>query len=252
MRRITCVVLLALAACDGPERLRLLSYNVNFGLAGDIAGVRAVGHAKADLVVLQETNAAWERALIGTLGRRYPHVRFADPEGMPAGGLGVMSRFPIVALDALPSDGGFFVAWRIVVDTNLGRIQILNVHLRPPTTDSGNWVVGLFSTRGNRLRELTQHLTRLDKALPTLIAGDFNEQGDGLALQHAASLGYVDAIAQYAGTKRTWEWRLGSGPTLSYQLDHILYDARFTAVAARIEETGGSDHKPIWVDLELR
>ncbi|MBA3453823.1 MAG: endonuclease/exonuclease/phosphatase family protein [Deltaproteobacteria bacterium] len=252
MLRIVCVVVLAVAACDDPARLRLLSYNVNFGLAGDIAGVRAVGHTKADLVVLQETNPKWERALVETLGRRYPHVRFADPDGLPAGGLGVMSRFPIVALETLPSDGGFFVAWRIVVDSNLGRIQVLNVHLRPPVSDHGNWVVGLFSTRGDRLRELTQHLSRLDTTLPTVIAGDFNEQGDGLALQHASTLGYVDAISQHAGPTRTWEWRLASGLTLTYQLDHILYDARFSAVAARIEESGRSDHRPIWVDLELR
>lgn len=162
MRATVCLVMLALAACDDPERLRVLSYNVNFGLAGDIAGVRAVGNAKADIVVLQETNPAWERALIGTLGRRYPHIRFADPEGMPAGGLGVMSRYPIREVLSLASDGGFFIAWRIVIDTNLGRIQVLNVHLRPPTTDDGNWVVGLFTTRGDRLRELTQHISRLD------------------------------------------------------------------------------------------
>lgn len=244
---------LALGACgDSPERLRILSYNVNFGLAGDIAGVRAIGNAKADLVVLQETNPAWESALIGTLGRRYPHVRFADPDGMPAGGLGVMSRFPIVALDTLPSDGGFFFAWRIVLDTNLGRIQLLNVHLRPPTTDNGNWVVGLFSTRGDRLRELTKHLAALDPTLPTVIAGDFNEEGNGLALGRARERGYTDAIAQHAGTAPTWQWRLPTGMTLTYQLDHILYDARLTVVGARIEQTGRSDHKPIWVELERR
>ncbi len=249
MRTTACLVMLALAACNDPERLRLLSYNVNFGLAGDIAGVRAVGNARADIVVLQETNPAWERALIGTLGRRYPHVRFADPDGMPAGGLGVMSKFPIREVHTLPSDGGFFVAWRVVIDTNLGRIQVLNVHLRPPTTDDGNYVVGLFSTRDARLRELTQHMSRLDPGLPTVIAGDFNEQSDGLALQYAANRGYTDAIARHAGSARTWRWRLPAGMTIEYQLDHILHDKRLTSVAATITETGRSDHFPISVDL---
>jgi len=247
------LIALALVACgDPPERLRVLSYNVNFGLAGDIAGVRAVGHAKADLVLLQETNPAWERALLGTLGRRYPHVRFQDPDDLPAGGMGVLSRFPIVRLETLPSEGGLFFAWRIVVDTNLGRIQVLHVHLRPPMSDDGSWVVGYFSTRSDRLRELERHLAGLDPALPTLIAGDFNEERDGLAMQRSAELGYVDAIAQYAGATRTWQWKTGAGMSLAFQLDHLLYDARFAAVAARIEETGRSDHKPIWVDLERR
>jgi len=244
--------MLTVAACSAPQRLRLLSYNVNFGLEGDIAGVRAVGQANADIVVLQETNPAWERALIGTLGRRYPHVRFADPDGMAAGGLGVMSRFPIREVHTLPSDGGFFVAWRIVVDTNLGRIQILDVHLRPPTTDDGNYVVGLFSTRGDRLRELTQHMSRLDPGLPTVIAGDFNEQGDGLALQYASKHGFTDAIAEHHGSKRTWRWRLPGGMTIEYQLDHILVGSQLRSVASQITETGRSDHFPIWADLELR
>jgi len=252
MRTTACLVMLALAACSEPERLRLLSYNVNFGLAGDIAGVRAIGQAKADIVVLQETNPAWERALIETLGRRYPHVRFADPDGMPAGGLGVMSKFPIREVQTLPSDGGFFVAWRIVVDTNLGRIQILDVHLRPPTTDDGNYVVGLFSTRDDRLRELTKHMASLDPGLPAVIAGDFNEQGDGLALQYATQRGFTDAIAERHGSKRTWRWRLPGGMTIEYQLDHILVDNRLRSVASEIREVGRSDHFPIWADLERR
>lgn len=250
----------ALGACGEPrqaneagapasDQLRVVSYNVNFGLVGDPAGVRAVGSLRGDLVFLQETNAAWETAFVDALGRRYPHHRFTHPTTWPAGGMGVLSRFPIESITELPSVGGFFFAWRVVLATNLGRIQVLNVHLRPPMSDGGSWVVGYFSTRENRLEEIEHHLAALDPKLPTLIVGDFNEESDGRALVRLAQLGYGDATAQFNPKKPTWRWQT-STVTLRFQLDHILHDVHFVPIASQIVEAGASDHFPIWTDFE--
>ena len=142
-----------------------------------------------------------------------------------------------------------FFAWRIVLDTKLGRVQLLDVHLRPPMSDGGSWVVGYFSTRADRLREVEYHHAALDPKLPTIIAGDFNEESDGRALAFLRDHGFADAVAQYAGTQRTWEWPVGS-ITLRFQLDHILHDDHFIPVTAAIVEAGRSDHKPVWADFE--
>jgi endonuclease/exonuclease/phosphatase (EEP) superfamily protein YafD len=261
---LAILVAVALAACSscsehGPVRepgepatdqLRVVSYNVNFGLAGDPQGVRAIGPLRGDIVFLQETNAEWESAFVEALGRRYPHHRFTHPTDWPAGGMGVLSRFPIESITELPSFDGFFFAWRVVLATNLGRIQVLNVHLRPPMSDGGSWVVGYFSTRENRLEEIEHHLAALDPKLPTLIVGDFNEESDGLALGRLAQLGYGDATAQFQPKQPTWQWRLSSGVTLRFQLDHILHDMHFVPVASQIVATGNSDHFPLWADFE--
>lgn len=232
------------------NQLRVMSYNVNFGIAGDPSTIEAIAAARADVVFLQETNTEWERALVARLGSRYPHRRFAEPAGRwIAGGMGVLSRFPITTVDTLVAPQAPFFAWRVVLATALGPIQVLDVHLRPPMSDGGSWVVGYFSTRDDRLREIQYHLEELDPALPTLIVGDFNEEADGKAMSLLAERGYTDAIAQFHGDKRTWEWPVGS-ITLRFQLDHILYDAHFEPVAAAIGEAGRSDHKPIWADLE--
>lgn len=228
--------------------IRVMSYNVNFGLAGDRAGVAAVAAEGADLVFLQETNPAWEAALTRTLKRTYPHRRFTPPEDWPAGGMGLLSRFPIVALEELPPAGGPFFAWRVVLDTNVGRIQVLNVHLRPPMSDSGSWVVGYFSTREDRLHEIEAHALALAPSLPTLIVGDFNEEADGLAVQALARRGFVDAIATLHGNQPTWAWPL-RGITLRFQLDHLLHDARFVTTASTIVSAGRSDHLPVWADF---
>jgi endonuclease/exonuclease/phosphatase (EEP) superfamily protein YafD len=248
---ITSIASVPRAAVIPPREraaLRVMSYNLNFGLAGDPAGVAAIATATPEIVLLQESNDTWADALIAGLPG-FPHHRFTPPHGWPAGGMGVMSRYPIVGIDELPSVNGPFFAWRVVIDTPEGRVQILNLHLRPPMSDSGSWVVGYFSTRADREHEIAWHVARLDPALPTLIAGDFNEEGDGRAMAVADRLGYTDAIAQYAGATRTWEWPV-SRLTIRFQLDHVLYDKRFTAVAAGIVEAGRSDHKPVWADLE--
>jgi endonuclease/exonuclease/phosphatase family metal-dependent hydrolase len=259
---VLALVVTAAAACgsDHPRplpptqpaagQIRVMSYNVNFGIAGDPPSIAALAGANPDIVVLQETNDVWEQALIDALGARFPHRRFRAPPGWPASGFGILSRFPIVRLDELPAIAGPFIAWRIVLDTPLGRIQILNLHLRPPMSDGGSWVVGYWSTREVRLQELQYHLESLDKALPTLIAGDFNEEGDGLAMRHLTDRGFADAIATHRGDDPTWSWPVSSGLTLRFQLDHLLHDVHFVAVAAAIVEGGRSDHKPIWADLE--
>ncbi|MGE5182221.1 MAG: endonuclease/exonuclease/phosphatase family protein [Acidobacteriota bacterium] len=228
--------------------LRVMSYNVNFGIAGDPEAARAIASAAPDVVFLQETNDVWAAALIRALPA-YPHHHFTPPRGWPAGGMGVLSRYPIVSIDELPSVNGPFFAWRVVLDAPGGRVQVLGVHLRPAISDGGSWVVGFFSTRDNRAREIAWHVARLDPQLPTLVVGDFNEEGDGRAVAVLDRLGYTDAIAQHAGHHRTWEWPV-SRLTLRFQLDHVMYDAHFTAPAAGVVEAGRSDHKPVWADVE--
>jgi endonuclease/exonuclease/phosphatase (EEP) superfamily protein YafD len=261
MRRAAlCVLIVLLASCgervvapvvaprDGGQ-LRVMSYNVNFGIAGDPSTIDAIETVDADVVLLQETNDAWERALVARLGARYPHRRFAPPVDWVAGGMGILSRHPIESLDTLTAPRAPFFAWRVVLDTSLGRIQVFNLHLRPPMSDGGSWVVGYFSTREARLHEIQHHLEALDPRLPALLVGDFNEEGDGRAMSYLAERGFADAIARFHGKRRTWEWPVGS-ITLRFQLDHILHDAHFVPVSAAISEGGRSDHKPIWADFE--
>jgi endonuclease/exonuclease/phosphatase family metal-dependent hydrolase len=233
-----------------PARLRVVSYNVNFGLAGDRAGVEAVAALAPDLVFFQETNDAWRDALVAGLGARLPEHRFVPPPDMPAGGMGVMSRWPIALAEQLPAPtGGLFFAWRVVIDAPGGPIQVLDVHLRPPISDGGSWVVGYFSTKSVRANEAAVHAESLDRNLPTIVLGDFNEESDGGAVQLFVRRGFEDALAQYAPRTRTWQWKVGP-TTLRRQLDHILYDSRFSAAAAGVAEAGRSDHFPVWVDLE--
>lgn len=232
--------------------LRVMTYNVNFGLEGDPAGIEAVASAKPDLVLLQETTPAWEKAFVGALAIAYPHHRFEHTHTeLLAGGLGVMSRYPIIKIDTLTEGGGPFFAWRVVIDAPGGPLQILDLHLRPPMSNSGSWVVGYFSTRADREREALAHVAKLDPSLPALAVGDFNEEDEGMAIAVFEQRGFTSALPQFQPNATTWQWPVGNR-TLRFRLDHVLYDKHFRAIDAAVVPAGRSDHAPVWADLERR
>src|SRR2546421_13053718 len=73
-----------LAVSPQTPRISVLTYNVNFGIAGDPQTLRAIAHDDADVVFLQETNDRWECALRAQLSLAYPHMQFKQRP--PAGG----------------------------------------------------------------------------------------------------------------------------------------------------------------------
>src|SRR5262245_28940133 len=79
--------------------LRVMTYNVNFGIPGDGPTLAAIESGKADVVFLQEINRPWEQALRAKFAAAYPHMVFHPRGG--AGGIGVMSRLPIRAQQLL-------------------------------------------------------------------------------------------------------------------------------------------------------
>jgi endonuclease/exonuclease/phosphatase family metal-dependent hydrolase len=235
-------------------KLRVMTYNVNFGLEGDRAGLAAIASASPDLVLLQETTPAWETALVAGLGATFPHHRFEHPRReWVAGGLGILSRWPIVSIERLdPPVGAPFFAWRVIVDAPGGTLQLVNVHLHPPISHSGSWILGYVTTRPIRQREAEAHVARLDPALPTIVLGDFNEEDDGMALAVFRARGFTNALPQFQPDADTWQWPLGTSAILRFRLDHILYDEHFRAIGAAVVDRGRSDHAPVWADLERR
>jgi endonuclease/exonuclease/phosphatase (EEP) superfamily protein YafD len=222
--------------------LTIATYNVNFGLAGEPKTLAAVGTTGADIVVLQETTPAWEQAIRKTWARRYPHIAFRHSAKWPAGGMAFLSRYPLSMLRISPSAVGFFFAWSAVVETPFGKLQLVNLHLKPPVSNSGSYVSGYFTTGKDRRAEMQLHARLLDPKMPTVVLGDFNEaRGGGLSLLEKR--GYRDVLAGRADN--TWRWKVGPF-SLREQLDHIVYQPqRLECVETRVLERGRSDHLPV-------
>lgn len=229
------------AAADEPT-LRVLTYNVNFGLAGDEETLQAIVDADADLVLLQETTPVWAEAIRRRLGERYPHV--VELGHVAAGGQMVLAKRPFDVKQTLPSPSRWFPAMRLVAQTALGPVQVLNLHLHPPVSPSGSWVSGYFTTGPVRRAEIERFVQGLEPGLPTLFVGDFNEEANGDAIQFLKERGARDAVSDHLGSEPTWRWRVG-GVTLRFQLDHVLYEGALRPVDVQIREAGRSDHLPV-------
>jgi endonuclease/exonuclease/phosphatase family metal-dependent hydrolase len=228
---------------DRVPHIKIMSYNVNFGLAGDPPTIRAIDHADCDVVFLQETTPAWEKALRRALGSRYSHIEFRHSQA--AGGLGILSKFPFEAGETIsPPEGGWFPGWPVVLETPLGRVQVLNVHLRPQISDSGSVVSGYFTTDGIREKQIERYFDRLADDLPTLIVGDFNESGSGDALEFLAGMGLQSALNEFHPAEPTWRWNTSVG-RVSSQLDHMVYDRRLEPLHVWVIKAGRSDHLPV-------
>ena len=249
------VIAALLAGCSAPPRpartpgpepaLRVMTYNVNFGIPGDGPTLAAIEAGNADVVFLQEINTGWERALRarfaavvpahGALsarrrGRHRRHVAAADPR----------------AKADRPEGDGWFPALRLVLDSPLGPVQALVVHLRPPVSDGGSFVSGHFTAPAIHEKEITRFCQALDRNLPTMVVGDFNEEADGRAIAYLARAEWrmKSALPQFAPDRPTWRWPT-TFHTFERQLDHIIYDVRLEPLSAEVIDAGRSDHFPV-------
>jgi endonuclease/exonuclease/phosphatase family metal-dependent hydrolase len=222
---------------------------VNYGVAGDVETRRAVVKPNAELVLLQETNPAWEASLRPLVENDYAHVEFRHAGA--AGGMAIFSKYPLTDLGTIdPPERGWFFAWRVRVKAPAGDVQVLNVHLRPQIGDNGSVVSGYFTTQSVREREVQKYFAELEPDVPTIIAGDFNEQPGGEALDWLAQRGFVDALDHARGSRDTWRWNTSLG-TLRRELDHVLVGKGISTISAQVIDGGRSDHLPVFAVLAI-
>jgi endonuclease/exonuclease/phosphatase (EEP) superfamily protein YafD len=232
----------------------LLTYNLNYANPSFEATLGAIAAADADLVLLQEVSADWRDALIRRFAASYPHRAF-HLHARQAGGLAVLSKLPLAHDELWPAPAGtgaWFPAERSVVTTPFGPLQLLHVHLRP-ALEGGSWIRGFLTTPDVRRAEIAAHWHRLDPALPTIVAGDFNEDPTGRAVDYLASHG-MTRVPTTGPT--TWHYVATSlGKTydlLKMDIDHVMIDHRLAATGAHVVEAGTSDHRPVVVTIAPR
>jgi endonuclease/exonuclease/phosphatase (EEP) superfamily protein YafD len=235
----------ARAAPGGTPTLKVVAYNLNYGIAGDEETLAAIDSG-ADVVFLEETSPEWEDAIRRAVGRTWPYQAYLHAPA--AGGMAVLSKRPLETKEALPNPRGWFGALRVVTQTPIGPLQALVVHLHPPVTDDGDWVRGYLSTSPRRRAELETWLPSLDPGIPTLVAGDFNEGTSGEAVRWLEANGLRTALPEFHPSAKTWQWPVGP-LLLSAQLDHVAYDSRLEPLDARVIPSGRSDHFPVLAEF---
>ncbi len=244
---------------SGRPRLRVLSYNVNYGYMSNARILADITGAGADVIVLQASHHRLHPALDAALAsyQRYHHREFY-----------VASRFPIVSVH---EPDGFHPAFvRVTLATPLGPIDVFDIHPLSPRP-------GLDALRGDGLRESISDGRVLrgegsDRVLkntdlrarqvagvaalaaastnPVIIAGDTNLPAlSPLYREHLGRWqdGFEEVGRGFGYTFPAHKWipwmridRILAGPELRF--------LRFGVTPA----SGASDHLAVWADLELR
>jgi endonuclease/exonuclease/phosphatase (EEP) superfamily protein YafD len=229
--------------------LTVATFNINFGNPDLPAVVAAIRKSGADIVALQETNAASERFLRRQLAKEYPFMQFRPPKGeYLASGFGFLSRFPLEDRKFLEPKHGLFGTCICRVRVGGQAIQIVSVHLSPL---GALREVGLAAALGKlaeveavHKKEILRILEGVDAAGPALILGDFNSLSTFVAPRILLEKGFSDSFA--AVTKEpeghpTWRWKV-AGKEMAYRLDYIFHRGGLTTRESRVVPTEASDH----------
>jgi endonuclease/exonuclease/phosphatase family metal-dependent hydrolase len=259
MRALICASLglLTTAAC-GPAPLEprdpdpgvphfvVQTYNILDENGADPGTLEAIGAGNADVVCLQEVTPEWERALRARYEGVYQYTMFHALSGSE--GLAFLSRFPLLDLGFHEEIHGWHPAWHAQVDTDMGPIQILNVHLRSMFTGRPSAATAYFSTSSDHVEEVQGFSAACEKGIPTVVMGDFNEEPDGAAVAYLESRGFQNALPLYHPGQPTWHqppsWQM------EQTIDHILFDHAFIPLNAWVENIGNSDHLPVLAHFE--
>ncbi len=233
---------------DSPA-LRVVTYNINWGGANAQNVVRYLLETDADLIFLQETHRSWESYLKKNLSKSYPYSAFLPSGG--AGGIAFMSKYELSNVRALEADIGWFPGLIADVKTELGPVQVLNVHLKPPLTETGSATASVYyDTPALHRRELAHFLKAADLNAPLIIAGDYNESERRGAVKKLLANGYTDALSLYDTRSKTWLWKVMPGVTLSNRYDHIIFSKHFYCTGAEVTKVNASDHLPVLAALK--
>jgi endonuclease/exonuclease/phosphatase family metal-dependent hydrolase len=193
-----------------------------------------------------ETTKEWEKFLKKNLANKYPHSIFKEPDGkLLASGYAVFSKKKITEAKYIPSKAGWFAGWILDAESEIGNIQILNLHLKPITREKGKLDANAFkAVLKVHLGEVKEFFRHMKKDAPSIVLGDFNEGDNGDAVKWIREKGYTDALGEYDRKTHTWEWDV-KGFTYKERLDHILYSKHFDSLDAKVIKIKSSDHYPV-------
>lgn len=246
MKFITSILFVLLFVSAEANNISVLTYNVNYSFINKKV-VSYLNKIDADVVCLQETNAEWEELIRKGVQDKYQHIEFRHSGR--AGGLAILSKYPIIKIDYLKNKFGWFRAALIHIQKGTETIQLLSVHLRPPLSKKG-WI-GLNTyakAQEIHINELNYFMGNFTPNLPTIILGDFNENDDGKAMQWLAKeKNYTDALRLFDKRTETWRFLILRG-----RYDHIAFNNKLNCIKARVYKLGRSDHFPVFANFELK
>lgn len=216
--------------------------------------VAAIRDQDADIVAIQELHTSVAEALQRDRAQLYPYQYLLPSER--AGGLGVLSRYPLLGLQ--PLDGRD----ALIVDVAGQPVIVLNVHVH---------FSGISKVRSQRffglpylrMYDMEGRLTQVESLLyalrpvtgPVIVMGDFNT-GDREPGYAAMQAQFRDAYRETSsGFGYTFPYRRRMGPIMlpvpMVRIDYIWTRGPITPLSSAVTCIEGSDHCMVVANLRL-
>ena len=233
----------------GKAHFGITTFNIKVEQSSDPETVAAIGSTGADILCLQEINASWEAVLRERYASSYPYMLFAPKEN--AGGLGFLSRYPLIDRGVIQPPAGVHPGWIAEVVLPTFTLQVVHVHLRSLFNGEGSPPANFFEVGDLHREEMQLFFQHVDPSLPTVVAGDFNEGIEGAAVRWLEDRGFQNTLHAFRPGQFTWAGR-SVGQTYDLAIDHVMAGPAFDLLDARTSRLGNSDHLPVTAQLELR
>lgn len=228
----------------------LATINAQFGNPQFAAIDAWLRDAKPDIVAVQEMSPGLDR-LAQHVRDLYPHQHAiqVSPRALSrTWGMGVWSKFPIVARRTIDFDGeraGETIPWlEVTLDVHGRQARVVVVHAMVPRN------AALHALRDESIAAFAE---RVGADAATILAGDFNATARSSAMRDAlATTGLRHASR---GFSSRWTWRPFDPRGLGWpalDLDHVLVGDAFGVVDWRIGPAIGSDHRPVVAGMGWR
>jgi endonuclease/exonuclease/phosphatase family metal-dependent hydrolase len=165
-------------------------------------------------------------------------------------GLAIISKYPIINNLFLPPVYGWSPGWLVTIKTPKGCLQVFNVHLNPKLVCENNiglFGEGIWATSQFRLKEINYYYQFLNPKLPTIIAGDFNENDNCAVANYLCNRNFFDNLTLVPAYIKTWYWN-AAGFVVTGRYDRIYNSPCLHTKYCRVVTKGDSDHFPVFVD----
>lgn len=231
-----------------------MTFNIANGLAEPDPLVGVLRRSGADVIGLQELEIGQAEGIRAGLTECYPHQRLLAA-GIP--GKGLLSRYPIVAMDLLHLHPGR-PDLRAVIEVDGVPVRIIVAHPPPPKLQR----TGVGPSPTTR-RQIIGLLQIAQDGGPCVLMGDFNLPPAHPVYRLIAGTGLVDAFkAGGSGPGLTlpmrmarWAYqgkRIGDVPLKPMmRVDYVWLTRHFVTIDAWVGEHAGSDHLPVLARVRL-
>ena len=240
---------IAQPVATGPA-LRVASMNVYNKAINAEQIVASAESMNADVLVIQEfdTRDGRRDAELAGLRAMYPHEVLPSEFDRLTLMRAIFSKYPLdVAADHPNADVDVQRTRVEVVLPGGERVAVHNVHHMSPQTRQ------MINSNMGNARSLVASLP--DETLPAVWLGDFNAATWTPPLQWLRDSGLTEAQDAAGGREMTWHMnpsRLKSRLIPKVRIDQIFANDRLSVLDAGVGPLSGSDHRPIWADVQLR